>query len=142
MSRSPPPLTVNENLSCDRSCPFGRYERKCLLHIRRGHVTRLIITSPLINISYNIARVLALYKSYLAAMNKIFIYTRPCVNKMTWAFLLPGFRVSAAAITVRQNNSVVVAQEKTASFLQSVFSNCTVHGSVNIILTNQNSLNS
>ena len=105
-------------------------------------MTRLIITSPLINISYNIARVLALYKSYLAAMNKIFIYTRPCVNKMTWAFLLPGFRVSAAAITVRQNNSVVVAQEKTASFLQSVFSNCTVHGSVNIILTNQNSLNS
>ena len=98
-------------------------------------MTRLIITSPLINISYNIARVLALYKSYLAAMNKIFIYTRPCVNKMTWAFLLPGFGVSAAAITVRQNNSVVVAQEKTASFLQSVFSNCIV----NIILTNQNS---
>ena len=45
---------------------------------------------------------------------------------------------SAAPITVRQNNSVVVAQEKTASFLQSVFSNCTVHGSVNIILNNQN----
>ena len=102
-------------------------------------MTRLIITSPLINISYNIERVLALYKSYLAAMNKLFIHTRPCVNKMTWAFLLPGFRVSAAAITVRQNNSVVVAQEKTASFLKSVFSNCTVHGSVNIILTNQNS---
>ena len=35
---------------------------------------------------YNIARVLALYKSYWAAMNKIFIYARPCVNKMTWAF--------------------------------------------------------
>ena len=32
---------------------------------------------------YNIARVLALYKSYWAAMNKIFIYARPCVNKMT-----------------------------------------------------------
>ena len=30
---------------------------------------------------YNIARVLALYKSYWAAMNKIFIYARPCVNK-------------------------------------------------------------
>ena len=29
---------------------------------------------------YNIARVLALYKSYWAAMNKIFIYARPCVN--------------------------------------------------------------
>ena len=35
------------------------------------------------NIVYNIARVLALYKSYWAAMNKIFIYARPCVNKMT-----------------------------------------------------------
>ena len=35
---------------------------------------------------YNIARVLALYKSYWAAMNKVFIYARPCVNKMTWAF--------------------------------------------------------
>ena len=33
--------------------------------------------------SYNIARVLALYKSSCAAMNKIFIYARPCVNKMT-----------------------------------------------------------
>ena len=32
---------------------------------------------------YNIARVLALHKSYWAAMNKIFIYARPCVNKMT-----------------------------------------------------------
>ena len=29
---------------------------------------------------YNIARVLALYKSYWAAMNKIFIYPRTCVN--------------------------------------------------------------
>ena len=35
---------------------------------------------------YNIARVLALYKSYRAAMNKVVIYARPCVNKMTWAF--------------------------------------------------------
>ena len=41
-----------------------------------------------------IARVLALYKSYWAAMNKVFIYARTCVNKMTWAFYLPGFRVS------------------------------------------------
>ena len=30
---------------------------------------------------YNIVRVLALYKSYYT--NKIFIYARPCVNKMT-----------------------------------------------------------
>ena len=45
---------------------------------------------------------------------------------------------SSAPVTVRQNNSVVVAQEKTASFLQSVSSNCTVHGSVNVILNNQN----
>ena len=29
---------------------------------------------------YDIARVLALYKSYWAAINKIFIYARPCVN--------------------------------------------------------------
>ena len=36
-------------------------------------------------LNYNIARVLALYKSYWAAMNKIFIYARPCVNEMTWA---------------------------------------------------------
>ena len=36
---------------------------------------------------------------------------------------------SVAPITVRQNNSVVVAQD---------FSNCTVHGSVNITLNNQN----
>ena len=32
---------------------------------------------------YNIVRVLALCKSYRAAMKKIFIYARPCVNKMT-----------------------------------------------------------
>ena len=29
---------------------------------------------------------LALCKAHWAAMNKIFIYARPCVNKMTWAF--------------------------------------------------------
>ena len=45
---------------------------------------------------YNIARVLAPYKSYWASLNKIFIYARPCVNKMTWAFFSPGFRVSLA----------------------------------------------
>ena len=45
-------------------------------------------------VNYNIARVLALYKSYWADMNKIFIYARPCVNKMTWAFFfLPGCKV-------------------------------------------------
>ena len=49
------------------------------------------LTTPQLNLSflktlnYNIARVLALYKSYWAAINKIFIYARPCVNKMTWA---------------------------------------------------------
>ena len=35
------------------------------------------------------------YKSYWAAINKIFIYARPCVNKMTWAFFftwLQSFR--------------------------------------------------
>mgnify|MGYP007020719547 CR=1 FL=1 len=33
--------------------------------------------------SNNIARVLALHKSYWAAMNKIFIYARSYVNRMT-----------------------------------------------------------
>ena len=98
-----------------------------------------ILLSSRENQYYNIARVLALYKPYWAAMNKIFIYARVCVNKITWAMQCsqPTW-VFCSAITVRQNNSVVVAQEKTASFLQSVFSNCTVHGSVNIILNNQN----
>ena len=36
----------------------------------------------LLTANYNIVRVLALYKSYWAAMNKIFInYTCPCINK-------------------------------------------------------------
>ena len=151
---------------------------------------------------YNMARVLALYNCCWAAMNKIFIYARPCINKMTWAFFftwlqsfrpvmlqcsfpslwnmeetseeLPNFSIgidllgpdptskkqsrkklasctfrkfvarpaaanfgrktfagnsqpesSTAAITVRQNYCLVVAQEKIASFLQSVFSSCT-----------------
>ena len=38
------------------------------------------------NIIYNIVRVLSLSKSYWAARNKIFIYARPCVSRMTWAF--------------------------------------------------------
>ena len=46
------------------------------------------------NRDYNIERVLGLYKSYWALMNKIFIYARSCVNKMTWALFLSGFRVS------------------------------------------------
>ena len=33
------------------------------------------------NVYYNKARVLALYKSYSAAMNKIFVYAHLCVNK-------------------------------------------------------------
>ena len=47
------------------------------------------------NIIYNIVRVLSLSKSYWAARNKIFIYARPCENKMTWAILftwLQSFR--------------------------------------------------
>ena len=53
-----------------------------------------ILPSGPLKTNYNIARVLALYKSYWAAMNKIFIYARPCVNKMTWAFFfLPGCKV-------------------------------------------------
>ena len=38
------------------------------------------------NTHYNIVHVLAIYKFYWAAMNKIFIYTCLCVNKMTWEF--------------------------------------------------------
>ena len=48
-------------------------------------VTTTVIVS-LVRTVYNVARVLALYKSYRTAMNKIFIYARACVNKMTWAF--------------------------------------------------------
>ena len=47
------------------------------------------------NTIYNIVRVLSLSKSYWAARNKIFIYARPCVNKMTWAIFftwLQSFR--------------------------------------------------
>ena len=42
---------------------------------------------------YNITGVVALYKSYWSVMNKVLIYARPCVNKMTSAFLLTGWRV-------------------------------------------------
>ena len=54
--------------------------------VRKSSFSDRILRSIWANIFYNIARVLALYKSYWAAMNKIFIYARPCVNKMTWAF--------------------------------------------------------
>ena len=51
---------------------------------------------------YNIARVLALCKSYWAAMNKIFIYERPCVNKMTWAFFfLSGCKVQLSSFKLQ-----------------------------------------
>ena len=53
------------------------------------------------NCYYNIARVLALYKSYWAAMNKIFIYARPCVNKMTWAFFLSGCKVQLSSFKLQ-----------------------------------------
>ena len=42
--------------------------------------------------NYNIARVLALYKSYWAAMNKIFIYAPQCVDDVS-VFFLPGCKV-------------------------------------------------
>ena len=31
---------------------------------------------------------------YISPVDKIFIYARPYVNKMTWAFFLPGCRVA------------------------------------------------
>ena len=43
---------------------------------------------------YNIACVFALSKSYWAVMNKIFIYARPCVYKMTSAFFKTSSRVT------------------------------------------------
>ena len=55
----------------------------------------VFLTFPELITVYNIARVLAQYKSYWAAMKKIFIYARPCINKMTWAFFftwLKSFR--------------------------------------------------
>ena len=57
-----------------------------------------------------------------------------CILLFSLYYISQGF----LPLIVRQNNSVMVAQERTASFLQSVFSNCTMHGSVNIILNNQN----
>ena len=46
---------------------------------------------PLFIANYNIVRVLALYKSYWTAMNKIFIYARPCVNKDFFSCVFPLF---------------------------------------------------
>ena len=70
---------------------------KCSLLLNGWIFITRSITVQLNRVS-NIARVLALYKSYQAAMNKIFIQARPRVNKMTWAFFLPGFRVHLALI--------------------------------------------
>ena len=42
--------------------------------------------------NYNIARELALYKSDWAAMNKIFIYARQCVDDVSVLYL-PGCKV-------------------------------------------------
>ena len=62
---------------------MGSSPLKTELHAHVSHLKIELIVAMSI---YNKARVLALYKSYWAAMNKIFIYARPCVNKMTWAF--------------------------------------------------------
>ena len=63
---------------------------------------------------------------------------RNCSEVLSQSLVTTTPESSSKGVTVRQNNSVVVAQEKTASFLESVFSNCTVHGNINIILKNQN----
>ena len=52
-------------------------------HVERSVLRSIKTKTVRIKSLYNIARVLALYKSYFAAMNKIFIYARLCVNKMT-----------------------------------------------------------
>ena len=64
--------------------------RVCVLTKELKSDTSFMYSNPF----YNITRALDLYKSYLAAMNKIFIYPRPCVYKMTSAFFLTGCRVS------------------------------------------------
>ena len=65
---------------------FSHYEIISLEAIER---LKLPIVMKLISremVFYNIARMLALYNSYWATVNKIFIYARLCVNKITWAF--------------------------------------------------------
>ena len=69
---------------------------------------------------YNIAHVLALYKSYWAAMNKIFIYARPCVNKMTWALFfiwLQSFR----PVKLQGSFPFLLNMEETSEELPNIF---------------------
>ena len=68
---------------------------------------------------YNMARVLALYNCCWAAMNKIFIYARPCINKMTWAFffyLASEFPSRYAAVQFSFSLKYGRNQRRTAQF--------------------------
>ena len=77
-------------------CPRTRLVRgiSCSPNFPRTSIPRFTYAKHGPILYYNIACVLTLYKSYWATMNKIFTFARPCVIKMTWAFFLPGFRVS------------------------------------------------
>ena len=59
---------------------------------------------------------------------------RNCSEVLSKSLITDRAESSSAGMTVRQNNSVVVAQEKTASCLESIFSSCTVQGTVNIVV--------
>ena len=72
------------------------------------------------NRDYNIERVLGLYKSYWALMNKIFIYARPCVNKMTWALFfiwLQSFR----PVKLQGSFPSLLNMEETSKELPNIF---------------------
>ena len=73
----------------------------CSPNFPRASITRYTHAKHKQILNYNIARVLALYKSYWAAMNKIFIYARPCVNKMTWAFFFTWLQEARVALGYR-----------------------------------------
>ena len=55
-------------------------------------------------IYYNIARLLALYKSYWAAMNKIFIYARPCVIRWRAQLCFSSLFLSTQKLTAMIKN--------------------------------------
>ena len=63
---------------------------------------------------------------------------RTCSEVLSQSLVTSTPGPSLSSVTVRQNNSVVVAPEKAASFPQSVFSNCTFHGCVNIVFKDKN----
>ena len=123
-------------------------EAVSLLHPYTNHSLRAMAITLWSNAGIPSRHIMALFshrnEQSLAYYNTRLSTTqlRNCSDVLSRSFNTGNIRhqpeSSAAPITVHQNNSVVVAQEKTVSFLQSVFSNCTVHGSVKVIFNNQN----